>query len=63
MKTVFIIIFVVLNIIIITSSCIRIRKDGDWDDNIKLSVRTDEFTAVADSVIITTKGSWWWISE
>jgi hypothetical protein len=63
MKRVFINVLIVLNIIIITSSCTRIRKDGDWDDNIKLSVRTDEFTAVADSVIITTKGSWWWISD
>ena len=63
MKRVLIFILLVLNIIIITSSCTRIRKDGDWDDNIKLSIKADEFTADGDSVIITTKGGWWWISD
>lgn len=37
--------------------------EGDWDDNIKLSQKTVEFNASADSVIITTEGSWWWISN
>jgi hypothetical protein len=63
MKRVLIIILLVSNIIFIISSCTHNRKDGDWDDNIKLSVRTDEFTATPDSIIITTKGSWWWISD
>ena len=39
------------------------RKDGVWDDNIKLSLKTDEFTANADSIMITTQGSWWWICD
>lgn len=43
-------------------SCIN-RKDGDWDDNIKLSVKIAEFSAEADSIIITTKGTWWWIND
>ena len=39
------------------------RKEGDWDDNIKLSVKTVELTAAADSVTITTGGSWWWVTD
>lgn len=39
------------------------KKDGDWDDNIKLSTKTVEFGALGDSVIVTTVGSWWWISN
>jgi hypothetical protein len=63
MKRFLLIILVVASISVIIISCTRVRKDGDWDDNIKLSVKTDEFTSLADSVIITTKGSWWWISD
>ncbi len=39
------------------------KKDpiGKWDDNIKLSTKSVEFTAKADSVTISTKGNWWWI--
>ena len=39
------------------------RKDGDWDDNIKLSAKAVEFTAAADSITITTGGSWWWVTD
>jgi hypothetical protein len=39
------------------------RKDGDWDDNIKLSTKAVEFNAMGDSVVVTTKGSWWWVTE
>jgi hypothetical protein len=41
-------------------SCTQ-EKTGSWDDIIQLSTKTAEFNAVGDSVIITTKGSWWWI--
>jgi len=34
---------------------------GKWDDNIKLSTKSVELTAQADSVTITTQGDWWWI--
>lgn len=37
------------------------RLIGDWDDNIHLSQKTAEFKAVGDSVIVTTKGTWWWV--
>jgi hypothetical protein len=53
--------FVLISVLFL-SSCINI-KDGDWDDNIKLSARKVEFQAQADSVIITTKGDWWWICD
>lgn len=43
-------------------SCTQ-KKDGDWDDNIQLSARTAEFKAIGDSIIITTKGNWWWVQQ
>jgi len=36
---------------------------GGWRDNIKLSVKDVVFKADGDSVLITTKGDWWWITE
>lgn len=42
-------------------SCTENKKDGDWDDNIKLSLKSAEFNAEGDSVLITTKGDWWWV--
>lgn len=50
----------ILSVLIFETSCIRY---GDWDDNIKLSVRSVGFDARGDSVVITTKGSWWWITD
>ena len=46
------------------SSCSD-KKDpiGKWDDNIKLSTKNVEFGVMADSVLITTGGDWWWIAE
>jgi hypothetical protein len=35
---------------------------GKWDDCIKLSTKSVELKASADSVTITTGGSWWWIT-
>lgn len=43
-------------------SCTENKKDGDWDDNIKLSLKSAEFNAEGDSVLITTKGNWWWVN-
>ncbi len=48
--------------IIILYSCSK-RKDGDWDDIIKLSKKSVEFISSCDSVIIKTGGSWWWITD
>ena len=44
-------------------SCSDNKKDGDWDDNIKLSTRTVDFNASSDSVTIKTGGNWWWITD
>jgi|WetSurMetagenome_2_1015567.scaffolds.fasta_scaffold202539_2 hypothetical protein len=45
---------------ILCSSCILIF-DGKWDDNIKLSDKSVEFGSAADSTIVTTQGTTWWI--
>ncbi len=34
---------------------------GKWHDNIKLSTKYAELSSAEDSIIITTKGDWWWI--
>lgn len=44
-------------------SCSLDRNDGDWDDNIQLSQRDAAFSAENDSILITTKGKWWWIGN
>lgn len=49
----------------IFSSCSKDnnKKKGNWDDNIKLSTKAVEFSALSDSVVIKTGGSWWWITD
>jgi hypothetical protein len=48
--------------IVFLSSCNDIfRQKGDWDDNIKLSTKNVDFKSGADSVIIKTQGTWWWV--
>jgi len=44
-------------------SCSKNEKTGDWDDNIVLSTKSLEFDASADSAIVTTKGTGWWITD
>lgn len=39
------------------------EKEGDWDDNIKLSKKSVEFSAAGDSVTVTTIGNWWWVTD
>jgi hypothetical protein len=51
-----------LLIAVMLFSCTQ-KKDGLWDDNIQLSTKTAEFNAIGYSIIITTKGNWWWIVE
>ena len=48
--------------ILAINSCSK-KKIGNWDDNIKLSTKSAEFSASGDSIIIKTGGSWWWISD
>ncbi len=55
--------FTLLTVFMITINSCSKEKVGKWDDNIKLSNKNVEFSALADSVTITTGGSWWWISD
>jgi hypothetical protein len=53
------VIYYCLSLILVTqifSSC------GRWSDIIKLSTKSAEFSSLGDSIIITTKGDWWWLS-
>lgn len=52
-----IILFLVLGAVF---SCTT-KKDGDWDDIIKLSEKQVTFAAEASSVQINTEGTWWWV--
>lgn len=49
-------------IILLNLSCSD-RKDGDWDDNIKLSQKELQFDSLENSAVITTEKDSWWISE
>lgn len=53
-----------IGLIIVGTSCSdKNRLDGDWDDCIKLSTKEVNFSAMADSIVISTKGSSWWITD
>lgn len=53
-----------IGLIIMATSCSdKNRLDGDWDDCIKLSTKEVNFSAMADSIVINTKGSSWWITD
>lgn len=45
------------------SSCIERQSIGEWNDSIKLSTRTADLSAANDSIVITTKGTWWWVND
>lgn len=54
-----------LTLAVILSSCSE-KEDqiiGKWDDNIKLSLKSAEFSAKADSITIKMEGDGWWINE
>lgn len=36
---------------------------GLWDDNIKLSTKEVTIGSKATSLVITTKGTWWWLNN
>lgn len=61
MKNILAIIILIVSIISFYS-CTK-DKEGDWQDNIKLSTKSAEFSASGDSIIIKTGGNWWWISD
>lgn len=46
------------------SSCIeKVQTVGQLNDSIKLSTRRADLSASSDSIIITTKGTWWWVND
>lgn len=49
-------------VLVILYSCSE-KEIGKWDDNIKLSTKAVEFSALPDSVTITTGGDNWWVSD
>lgn len=51
----------VIGIFILVSCKDKENPIGKWNDNIKLSTKSVELAARADSVTITTEGDWWWI--
>ena len=52
---------ILLLIIFLNLSCSD-SKDGDWDDNIKLSQKEFKFNSLENSATIRTESSSWWIS-
>ncbi|GET22376.1 hypothetical protein [Prolixibacter denitrificans] len=53
--------FLVIGIFILSSCKDNENPIGKWDDIIKLSTKSVELTAQADSVTINTQGDWWWV--
>lgn len=49
--------------IIIVIAGVLLNACGKWSDNIHLSVKDVTFGSEADSIIITTKGTSWWIDN
>ena len=45
------------------TSCESNEVVGKWKDAIKLSTNKASFGSAADSVVITSKGTWWWFTE
>ena len=50
-------------VLILVIAGILFNSCGKWSDNIHLSVKNVTFGAEADSIIITTKGTSWWIDN
>lgn len=46
--------------LVIFSSCVK--EKGAWSDIIHLSGKKFTFNTDGDSVLITTKGKWWWLT-
>jgi hypothetical protein len=51
----------ILIAILVLVTCYSCKEKGDWSDNIHLSGKKFTFNADGDSVLITTKGKWWWL--
>ena len=52
-------------ILLLGTSCTKSEPEpiGKWDDNIKLSQKKVEISGENNSLLITTEGEWWWITD
>src|SRR5690625_1193548 len=50
-------------ITLLSFSCYKNQPDGKWKDNIKLSQKTLHFDSSADTAIVTTESSGWWLNN
>jgi hypothetical protein len=55
--------YIILTLIVLLNSACSDRKDGDWDNNIKLSQKEFQFDSLENAATIATEGDSWWISE
>ncbi|MDT0677296.1 hypothetical protein [Autumnicola musiva] len=55
--------FIILFFSLLSLSCSERQKEGDWENNIKLSQNFVEFSSKNDSIIITSEGESWWINN
>ena len=55
--------FIPVIVVLVFTSCTKEQPIGKWDDNIKLSSKLLEFSSKGDSATVTTKGTWWWITD
>lgn len=64
MKTRFFFGLLLIALISAISSCMKgTQTIGEWNDSIKLSTHRADLSASNDSIIITTKGTWWWVND
>lgn len=57
------ILILIVGLAFLLCSCKKERRIGEWDDNIQLSQRNVTLNANGDSAIITTIGTWWWLTN
>jgi hypothetical protein len=56
--------FYLIALTLVIYSCSNANNErplGQWDDNIKLSVKDIHFKSTADSITVKTQGNWWWV--
>ena len=52
-----------VSVLLIISAASLFLSCGRWSDNIKLSAKSAVFNSGGDSIYITTKGDWWWLTD
>ncbi|MFB6317061.1 hypothetical protein [Saccharicrinis sp. FJH54] len=56
-------IFIIFVMTVLIAACTEREPIGKWDDIIKLSTKSLNFSSNGDSATITTEGTWWWITD